>query len=625
VVSPRPPYPLSGSAPCRPRTLTRRRCARAAIALLLPTALACGGGGGEEPAQAASELPQAFRVEGEIGVAYAAAIDGDVNDPAAPYVPNDTFETAQPLNNPVTLGGYANVAGEGAAGRSLGPGDPVDVYRVALAEGQAVRLFIASDDPRDDLDLALIDADGEEVAFSDEGGTSELVVAPGAGEYRVRVSAFAGASNYVLVVAHAPAAIAQSEAPESMPGELVVRFRDAGPDGHARARAHMEALGLSTIAWTPDGTALLACRDADRMERALHAVGIGHLSERSERDATTHAALRRASRRLAKALRRRADVATAEPNYLRQPHAVPDDEFYPLQWSLPMIALPSAWDQIDPSTGTLVAVLDSGVVHSHPDLAGQLESGFDFISDPASSRDGDGCDADAEDPGDVAAAGESSYHGTHVAGIVAARSSLLGGGDAVGVAGAAWSARVMPLRVLGAAGGTDFDLIQAVRYAAGLPNACGELPDRPARVLNLSLGGPTPSEALDEAIAQARAAGLVVVASAGNQASSAPSYPAASPGVISVSAVDAGEALTFYSSFGATIDVAAPGGDLSVDDIRTACSPRCSTTLPTSSSTASTRALRWRRPTSPRWWRSCWARIRLSHPTTSMHCWHPAR
>jgi serine protease len=123
----------------------------------------------------------------------------------------------------------------------------------------------------------------------------------------------------------------------------------------------------------------------------------------------------------------------------------------------------------------------------------------------------------------------------------------------------------MPLRVLGKGGGTDFDLIQALRYAAGLSNACGVLPAAKADIINLSLGGADASPTLDSTIAEVRAAGLVVVAAAGNEASSLPSYPAASPGVISVSAVDPALRLAPYSNFGSSIDVAAPGGDLSTD------------------------------------------------------------
>jgi serine protease len=123
----------------------------------------------------------------------------------------------------------------------------------------------------------------------------------------------------------------------------------------------------------------------------------------------------------------------------------------------------------------------------------------------------------------------------------------------------------MPLRALGVGGGTDFDLIQALRYAAGLSNACGVLPATPADIVNLSLGGPDPSATLDATLAQVRAAGLVVVAAAGNQASTLPAYPAASPGVLSVVAVDAAANLAPYSNFGASVDLAAPGGDLSAD------------------------------------------------------------
>jgi serine protease len=568
--------------PCRPQRPLRGRvahrdCDRAArcrargsgpalvLALLAAATLACGGGGGSGDAEA-DELdplaPRTFAVAGEIGIAFAAAVDGDVNDPSAPYTANDDLATAQPLSNPVTLGGYVNVPAGGAPGRSFVAGDPVDVYRISLAAGQAVRLFRASDDPRDDLDLSLVDANDEEVAVSDGDTASEVVVAADAGEYRIRVTAFSGASNYVLVVSHAPAAVAMGETAESVPGELLIRFRGAGSADEARTRRRIRGLGLRTLASMGSGWALVSPGDPGRMDEVLRNAGIGHLSER---DLRGRGRMRRATRLLAKALRRREDVIFAEPNYLRRAHAVPTDEFFPLQWNLPMVGLPNAWDQIDPAGGAIVAVVDTGVVGSHPDLRGQLVEGYDFISDPESAADGDGCDPDPEDPGDAQAAGQSSYHGTHIAGIVAARSSLQDGDDENGIAGAAWSGRVMPLRVLGRRGGTDFDLIQAVRYAAGLDNACGVLPDVPARVLNLSLGGPSPSAALDAALAEARAAGLVIVASAGNQASAAAIYPAASPGVISVSSVDTQEMLAPYSSYGASIDVAAPGGDLAAD------------------------------------------------------------
>jgi serine protease len=133
------------------------------------------------------------------------------------------------------------------------------------------------------------------------------------------------------------------------------------------------------------------------------------------------------------------------------------------------------------------------------------------------------------------------------------------------VAGVAWNARIMPLRVLGTRGGTDFDIIQAVRFAAGLPNDSGSLPDTPARVMNLSLGGSGFSQTAQNAYTAAREAGSIIVAAAGNESTSRPSFPASYDGVVSVSAVDLNRDLTGYSNFGPNVDVAAPGGDTSVD------------------------------------------------------------
>jgi serine protease len=553
-------------------------------AAALCASLACGGGGGSgEGSGGASSGPQSFSVSGEIQIAYASAIDSDVNDPAAPYHANDTPATAQAIANPVTLGGYANVAGRGDPGRSFASGDPFDYFSVSLAGGQTVRLFMAGDGVTDDLDLALIDSNGTEVAFSDTNTPSEAVTAPSSGEYVVEVSAFAGAANFVLSIGQATnplaaAAVAQSQ--DYVPGELIVRYGDRASRRAARRAAEAAAtdaaqLGLVRVAGGEAGPQLLAGREPDQLDQALERVGKGHLSERarvrrgapaavdrSERDA----ALRRDTRRLAKAMRQGSGVLSAEPNYLRHAEAIPTDLYYPLQWHYPLVSLPQAWDLIAPNSGVVVAVVDTGVLTGHPDLQGQLAPGYDFILDTTRSRDGDGCDADPNDPGDQALPhGKSSFHGTHVAGTIAARTSLEPGGTSEGVAGVAWNARVMPLRALGVNGGTDFDVIQAIRYAAGLSNGCGVLPAAPADVINLSLGGATKSAALDAAITEARNAGVVIVAAAGNEATNQPSYPAASPGVISVSAVDADAKLAPYSNFGSTIDVAAPGGDMSVD------------------------------------------------------------
>jgi serine protease len=309
------------------------------------------------------------------------------------------------------------------------------------------------------------------------------------------------------------------------------------------------------------GEALLAVEGDDRIDTAFRALGIEHLSG-SLHGLERGARLRSATRRLAKAMRSRADVLSADPNYIRRATATPTDEFYLHQWHYPLIGLPPAWDNVEPDSGIVVAVIDTGIIPNHPELQGQLVEGYDFVSNVVTAGDGNGCDSDPTDPGDSLAA--SSWHGTHVAGTVAARTSFQAG-DGSGVAGVAWNARVMPLRALGIGGGTDFDLIQALYYAAGLGNACGVLPDQPVDVINLSLGGPDASTALETALAEVRQEGVVVVAAAGNFSTSAPFYPATYPDTISVSAVDAAKRLAPYSNFGPDIDVAAPGGNLAQD------------------------------------------------------------
>ena len=231
------------------------------------------------------------------------------------------------------------------------------------------------------------------------------------------------------------------------------------------------------------------------------------------------------------------------------------------QWHYPLINLPEAWDTTVGNADVLVAVIDTGILFNHPDLAGQLVSGYDFVRNPDEALDGDGIDPDPSDPGSSSRGGSESFHGTHVSGTVAARSD-----NFQGVAGSAFGARVMPLRALGAGGtGTSYDIGQAVRFAAGLPNDSGTVPDAPADIINLSLGGAPFDQSTQNLYNEVRAAGVIVVAAAGNNASSMPLYPASYNNVISVSAVDAQRRLAAYSNFGSAVDLSAPGGDRGVD------------------------------------------------------------
>ena len=255
------------------------------------------------------------------------------------------------------------------------------------------------------------------------------------------------------------------------------------------------------------------------------------------------------------------EVEFAHLNYIYKAAAVPNDQFFNYQWHYPLINLPQAWDVTKGSSNIVVAVIDTGVTN-HPDLASRFtNSGVDMISLPQISLDGDGIDFDPSDPGDTNLQfGKSTWHGTHVAGTVGAETD-----NGVGVSGVDWFCRIMPVRVLGKGGGTDFDICEGIRFAAGLNNASFAIPAKKADVLNLSLGGPNASQNCQNAIASAKANGSVVICAAGNDNTSQPFFPAAYDGSISVSSVDLNKQRAYYSNFGSTIDVAAPGGDVTVD------------------------------------------------------------
>jgi serine protease len=263
-------------------------------------------------------------------------------------------------------------------------------------------------------------------------------------------------------------------------------------------------------------------------------------------------------------------IEYVEVDRLLQALWVPNDSLYASQWHYfePAggINLERAWNRAT-GTGINVAVIDTGV-RPHADLADNLLPGYDFISMTTVSNDGDGRDADAADTGDgtqpgdcggVASQRSSSWHGTHVAGTVAAVSN-----NGVGVAGVAFGARIVPVRVLGKCGGYTSDIADGVIWAAG--GSVAGVPDNPnpARVINMSLGGfGTCGPTMQGAINAARSRGTVVVVAAGN--SNAPTgqfQPASCTGVVNVAATTRAGAKAPYSNYGGLVDVAAPGGSL---------------------------------------------------------------
>jgi serine protease len=276
--------------------------------------------------------------------------------------------------------------------------------------------------------------------------------------------------------------------------------------------------------------------------------------------------------RLVNEISTNADVEYAEPDRMLKATLTPNDTNYNLQWhyyeAAGSINVPTAWD-LSTGRGITVAVIDTGY-RPHTDLAANIVGGYDFISDTFVSRDGNLRDSDARDPGDWSAAGEcgagspasnSSWHGTHVSGTIAARTN-----NGIGVAGVAFNARVLPVRVLGRCGGYTSDIADGLVWASGGTVSGVPTNPNPARVANLSLGGGGPcGTAMQNAINTARARGTVVVVAAGNESQNAQnSSPANCSGVVVVAAVNRSGGRAFYSNFGAIVDVAAPGGAMNV-------------------------------------------------------------
>lgn len=262
----------------------------------------------------------------------------------------------------------------------------------------------------------------------------------------------------------------------------------------------------------------------------------------------------------------RGDVEYAHPNYRLYPTRTPNDPLYAQQWHYPAINLPQAWDtergQTNPVT---VAVIDTGQLLQHPDFdPGRILPGFDMISDPNNARDGNGRDNNPEDSGDLIEPTQSSYHGTHVAGTILARSD-----NNLGVAGVSWGARLLPVRVLGVQGGSLVDITDGMLWAAALPVEGAPSNPNKAAIINMSLGGARPCSQVplyQEVINRINAAGVIIVAAAGNDAQNVANFvPASCSGVITVGATGPSGGRAPYSNFGTRIDVMAPGGNVSVN------------------------------------------------------------
>ena len=239
------------------------------------------------------------------------------------------------------------------------------------------------------------------------------------------------------------------------------------------------------------------------------------------------------------ALRNDPDVEYVEPNYIRTISFIPNDPYYVYQWHFYAVQMQQAWD-ISTGSGVTVAVIDTGVAYEDylgfrraPDLSGTVFlSGWDFVNNDAHPND-------------------DNSHGTHVCGTIAQTTN-----NGIGVAGVAFNARIMPIKVLDQQGnGWDSDVANGITWAV----------NNGAKIISLSLGGPDYSQTLEDAVNYAYTHGVTVVASSGNDNSGSVGYPAAYVNAIAVGAVRYDQTRAYYSNYGTALDFVAPGGDVYVD------------------------------------------------------------
>ena len=541
-------------------------------------------------------------IQGTITAAVNTLVDVDTREVAEPAENNNSFNTAQILTSKVNLSGVVDI------------NDQIDIYQVRLQQSQRLAVQLAdyltfegsSSKQFDIVEVALYSTNDRDDPLlvqqteSDTGRFSAPLLIPSDDDYFIKITAvnpIAGISAkshgiYSLAISPASAAsagdfvlgevnvllkpnrqyIAQGMSTKADLGRLKTLSLDD-------ARAFMASAGIAASAFanssslsSSNSSALNSNMSHEELQRwqVLQAVEI-----LSEHDA----------------------IQIAEPNWKRYaaanfssqaPSVKPsssslNDPFASSQWHYDLINVPQAWQSLGDSIGSsgseygdkdvVVAVLDTGVLVNHPDLIDNIiaDKGRDFFA----GERGLGVPI-GDDPGDKAINNgtRSSFHGTHVAGTIAASAN-----NGIGGSGVAPNVTIMPVRVLGQDGGSVADILAGVCYAASLNKSngagkdiCNNSISAPvaADIINLSLGGPDISD-IEQAVYNAVAdLGIIIIAAAGNQATSEAFYPAAYNNVISVAAVSQQSEKSSYSNFaslaaGSKIDVAAPGGDFTVD------------------------------------------------------------
>jgi subtilisin family serine protease len=238
-----------------------------------------------------------------------------------------------------------------------------------------------------------------------------------------------------------------------------------------------------------------------------------------------------ASEKLLLALQRNQDVEYAEPDFIATAIGTANDPYFTggNQWYLTKIQAPQAWDSSTGNSTGIVAIIDTGVRASHPDLSGKVLQGYDFINNDSDATDDNG-------------------HGTAVAGLCSAASN-----NGIGMAAVAWANPILPVKVLGADGSGTY---------SGIANGITWSADRGARIINLSLGGTSSSRTLQDAVNYAWNKKSVIIAAAGNNGNNTAFYPAACKNVVAVSATTSSDTRPSWSNYGSYVDLSAPGENI---------------------------------------------------------------
>jgi subtilisin family serine protease len=506
-------------------------------------------------------------ISGSISIPSTYVVDSDVNDQDTTPQSNDLFFSAQEISRSSVVSGYVNQPLFGELGNSWLLGDIKDVYKVNALGGEVINLIVGNKN-LGDLDIRISHWDGTYIDFSVGDSTLyESITLPDVSEtYFIVVEAFSGASNYLLEIGGSKSLAMHgwNNEVEIADNELLVKEnKNYSMTSIRQTQKTMGVQKVDTIHATDySGPVLYKLDTSTFLSSSIK-------SGQSPRSASwmPFSSPKYETLLKAKELKALNHFEYVEPNFIRKQSALPNDPLYPFQsWHYEQINLPEAWDRSTGMGNVKVAVIDTGVVLDHPDLVHRVTNdGYDFISSVFSSGDGDGVDSDASDPGNGRDNAEcmwserqsSSFHGTHVAGTVGAT-----GNDSFGLTGVNWNVDIMPIRVLGCDGGDNYDIAQAIYYAAGLPNAYGLSPNSPADIINLSLGSSYSSYFERAAIQAAIDSGVIVIAAAGNEAMDGNplSYPASYPGVISVGAVNPEGNRAWYSNFNYAVDIVAPGG-----------------------------------------------------------------